>query len=125
MEKALKDRTIQFAWRIMHLVDALPETTSATAIGRQIIRSRTSAGANDRAACRGRSKAECISKLGIVAKEADETCFWLELILEGNLLPEANVQALLQEADALTAIFVSSIKTSQQNQQSKIGVQKS
>jgi four helix bundle protein len=109
----------------MNLVDALPKTTSAIAIGRQIIRSGTSVGANYRAACRGRSKAEFISKLGIVAEEADETCFWLELIIEGNLLPESKVQPLLKEADELTAIFVSSIKTSQQNQKSKIGVQKS
>jgi len=125
MEKELKDRTKQFALRNVHLVDALPKTTSATAIGRQIIRSGTSIGANYRAACRGRSKAEFISKLGIVAEEADETCFWLELIIEGNLLPEAKVQPLLKEADELTVIFVSSIKTSQQNQKSKIGVQKS
>lgn len=125
MEQELKDRTKQFALRIMNLVDALPKTTSAIAIGRQIIRSGTSVGANYRAACRGRSKAEFISKLGIVAEEADETCFWLELIIEGNLLPESKVQPLLKEADELTAIFVSSIKTSQQNQKSKIRVQKS
>ncbi|EIM62955.1 four helix bundle protein [Desulfobacter postgatei] len=125
MEQELKDRTKQFALRIMNLVDALPKTTSAIAIGRQIIRSGTSVGANYRAACRGRSKAEFISKLGIVAEEADETCFRLELIIEGNLLPESKVQPLLKEADELTAIFVSSIKTSQQNQKSKIRVQKS
>ncbi|PIE01874.1 MAG: four helix bundle protein [Acidobacteria bacterium] len=125
MEQELKDRTKQFALRIMNLVDALPKTISAIAIGRQIIRSGTSVGANYRAACRGRSKAEFISKLGIVAEEADETCFWLELIIEGNLLPESKVQPLLKEADELTAIFVSSIKTSQQNQKSKIGVQES
>lgn len=119
MEQELKDRTKQFALRIMNLVDALPKTTSTIAIGRQIIRSETSVGANYRAACRGRSKAECISKLGIAAEEADETCFWLELIIEGNLLPESKVLPLLKEADELTAIFVSSIKTSQQNQKSE------
>lgn len=124
MEQELKERTKQFALRIMNLVDVLPKTTSAITIGRQIIRSGTSVGANYRAACRGRSKAEFISKLGIVVEEADETCFWLELIIEGNLLPEAKVQALLKEANELTAIFVSSIKTSQQNQKSKIGIQK-
>ena len=125
MEQKLKDRTKQFALRIVKLVDALPKTTSAIAIARQIIRSGTSVGANYRAACRGRSKAEFISKLGIVTEEADETCFWLELIIEGKLLPEEKVQPLLKEADELTAIFVSSVKTSQQNQKSKTGVQKS
>jgi four helix bundle protein len=118
MEKELKDRTKQFALRIMNLVDGLPKTTSAITIGRQIIRSGSSVGANYRAACRGRSKAEFISKLGIVVEEADETCFWLELIIEGKLLPEARVRPLLKEADELTAIFVSSIKTSQTNQKS-------
>lgn len=125
MERELKDRTKQFALRVMKLVDALPKTTSAITIGRQMVRSGTSVGANYRAACRGRSKAEFISKLGIVVEEADESCFWLELIIEGELLPEAKVQPLLKEADELTAIFVSSIKTSKDNQNSKIGVQKS
>ncbi len=111
MEKALKDRTKVFALRVMNLVDALPKTTSAVAIGRQLVRSGTSVGANYRAACRGRSKAEFIAKLGIVVEEADETCFWLELIMEGKLLPEAKVQPLYKEADELTAIFVSSSKT--------------
>ena len=120
MERMLKDRTKQFALKIMALVDALPKTTSSAAIGRQIIRSGTSVGANYRAACRGRSKAEFISKLGIVVEEADETIFWLELIIEGGLLPEGKVSPLLKEADELTAIFVSSIKTSQRNQKSKI-----
>lgn len=125
MEKELKKRTKQFALRIMNLVDALPKTTSGTAIGRQIIRSGTSVGSNYRAACRGRSKAEFIAKLGIVVEAADETCFWLELVIEGNVLPEAKVLPLLKEADGLTAIFVSSIKTSQGNQKSKIRNQKS
>ncbi len=112
MEQELKDRTKRFALRIMKLVEALPQTTSAIAIGRQIVRSGTSVGANYRAACRGRSKAEFIAKLGVVVEEADETCFWLELIIEGGLLPEAKIRPLLVEADELTAIFVSSIKTS-------------
>ena len=118
MEQELKDRTKRFALRIMNLVDALPRTTAAMTIGRQIVRSGTSVGANYRAACRGRSKAEFVSKLGIVLEEADETCFWLELIIEGELLPQEKVLPLLTEANELTAIFVASIKTSQGNQKS-------
>ncbi len=120
MEQKLKDRTKKFALKIMSLIDTLPNTTAASAIGKQVVRSATSIGANYRAACRGRSKAEFISKLGIVVEEADETCFWLELIMEGNLLPETRIQPLLSEASELTAIFVNSIKTSQNNQKSKI-----
>jgi len=118
MEDELKERTKRFALRIMKLVDSLPRSTSANVIGRQIIRSGTSVGANYRAACRGRSKAEFISKLGVVVEEVDETCFWLELIIEGSLLPKEKVLSLLNEADELTAIFVSSIKTSRGNQKS-------
>ena len=123
-EASLKDRTKKFALRIMRLVDALPKSTSGRAIGNQIIRSGTSVGANYRAACRGRSKAEFIAKLGIVVEEADECCFWLELIVEGDLLPKEKVETLLIEANELTAIFVSSIKTTKSNQKSAIKNQK-
>lgn len=111
-EKELKERTKQFGLRIMKLVDALPNTTSGRAIGNQLIRSGTSVGANYRAACRGRSKAEFIAKLGIVIEEADECGFWLELIMEGNLLPNTQVQPLFKESDELTAIFTASVRTS-------------
>jgi four helix bundle protein len=107
----LKARTKQFALRIMKLVGALPRTTIGKAIGDQLIRCGTSVGANYRAACRGRSRAEFAAKLGTVAEEADETCFWLELITEGELLPTRRVAAILQEADALTAIFTSAVRT--------------
>jgi four helix bundle protein len=73
----------------------------------------------------GRSRAEFAAKLGVVAEEADETCFWLELIIESGLLPEEKVYPLLKEADELTAIFVSSVKTSRHNQKSQIQNQKS
>jgi len=111
-EQELKDRTKQFGLRIMKLVDALPNTTSGRAIGNQLIRSGTSVGANYRSACRGRSKAEFISKLGIVIEEADECGFWLELIMEGSLLSEKQVEPLHKEADELTAIFIASVRTS-------------
>ena len=111
-ERELKERTKKFGLRIMKLVDALPNTTSRRAIGNQLIRSGTSVGANYRAACRGRSKAEFIAKLGIVIEEADECGFWLELIMEGNLLPNTQVQPLFKESDELTAIFTASVRTS-------------
>ena len=108
----LKTRTKQFALRVMKLVGALPRTTVGRAIGGQLVRSGTSVGANYRAACRARSKAEFSAKLGTVEEEADETCFWLELIVEGGVLAEKRVTALLEEANALTAIFTSAVKTS-------------
>jgi len=113
--KELKDRTKRFALRIVRLVDALPNTTVGRAIGSQIIRSGTSVGANYRAACRARSKAEFAAKLGTVAEEADETCFWLELIMEAELLPMSQLDALYKEADELTAIFTSGVRTAQEN----------
>ncbi len=110
-EQELKTRTKAFALRVMKLVGALPDGSVARTIGNQLIRSGTSVGANYRAACRGRSKAEFIAKLGIVVEEADEPCYWLELIIEGNLLAANMVEPLLQEANELTAIMVASRKT--------------
>jgi four helix bundle protein len=95
----------------MHIVDALPKTTSGRAIGNQLVRAGTAVGANYRAACRGRSKAEFIAKLGIVIEEADECGYWLELIIESELLPKPKIEPLLQEANELAAIFVASVRT--------------
>jgi len=110
-EAELKERTKQFALRIMRLVDNLPKTTTGRAIGGQLVRCGTSVGANYRSACRSRSKAEFISKLGIVLEEADESGFWLELIIEGDLLETERVTPLLNEANELTAIFTSSVNS--------------
>lgn len=107
-EDELKRRTKAFALRIIKLVDALPNTTVGRAIGGQLVRSGTSVPANYRAACRGRSKAEFIAKLGIVEEEADESCLWLELIIESKLLKRNQVQDLLNEANEITAIMSSS-----------------
>jgi len=135
-EQELKVRTKQFGLRVMKLVDALPKTTAGRALGNQLIRSGTSVGANYRAACRGRSKAEFIAKIGTVAEEADESAFWLELIMDGGLLKPDQVQPLHQEANELTAIFTASGRTAKKstiqnpqlpissNQQSKIQNQK-
>jgi four helix bundle protein len=104
----LKQRTKLFALRVMKLVDALPHTRSGNAIGNQLVRSGTSVGANYRASCRARSKAEFIAKIGVVEEEADESGFWMELIVDGGLLPTSKVSALLQEASELTAIMAAS-----------------
>jgi four helix bundle protein len=104
----LKERTKQFALRVMRLVDALPNTPKGRAVAGQLVRSGTSVAANYRAACRGRSKAEFIAKIGIAEEEADETALWLELIFEDKLLPERKVRALLNEANELTAIMAAS-----------------
>jgi four helix bundle protein len=104
----LKDRTKQFALRVMHLVDALPNTPKGRAIAGQLVRSGTSVAANYRAACRGRSHAEFISKIAVVEEEADEAVLWLELIVEDKLLPEKKIAPLLKEANELTAIMAAS-----------------
>src|SRR3982074_1013925 len=92
----------------MTLVDHLPKNTKGRVLGRQLARSATSVGANYRAACRGRSKAEFIAKLGIVEEEADESAYWMELIVEGGFLWKNEVHALRQEACELTAIMPAS-----------------
>jgi four helix bundle protein len=114
-KEELKKRTKQFALSIMKLVEDLPNTKAGNTIGYQIIRSGTSVAANYRAACRARSNADFISKICIVEEECDETLFWLELILEANLLGKEKLKDILKEADELTAIFTASGKTARQN----------
>jgi four helix bundle protein len=110
-ETELKMRTKLFPRRVLHLVEALPRSRSASVVAGQLGRSGTSVGANYRSACRARSTADFISKLGIVEEEADESAFWMELIIEESMLPETKVQPLWEEANALTAIMVASRKT--------------
>ncbi len=122
-ETELKRRTKQFALRVMKLVGALPDNSVGRPIGNQLIRSGTAIGANYRAACRGRSKAEFVAKLGVVVEEADESGYWLELIIDGSLLKKTLVEPLLSEANELTAIMTAAHKTAQskiENQKSKI-----
>ena len=107
-QEELKARTKQFALRVMRLVDALPRSRSGNAIGNQLVRSGTSVGSNYRATCRSRSRAEFIAKIGVVEEEADESAFWMELIIDGGLLTAPKVTALLQEANELTAIMAAS-----------------
>ena len=104
----LKVRTKKFALRILKLVAALPDTVQGRTVSGQLVRAGTSVGSNYRAACRGRSRAEFIAKVGVVLEEADESAFWLELIIEGELLRAELVQSLLDEANELVAIMASS-----------------
>ena len=117
--KDLKDKTKKFALRIIKLADNLPQTRTGNVIAKQIVRSATSIGANYRAACRARSKADFISKITIVEEEADETMFWLEIMNEASLISSNRLKDLIKEADELVAIFTSSGKTEKLNNNPK------
>jgi four helix bundle protein len=110
-EPELKARTKPFGLRVIKLVNALPKKPVSWTLGDQLLRAATSVGANYRAACRGRSLAEFIAKLGNVEEEADESMFWLEMIVESGLMPGNLVEPLLKEADELTAIMSASRKS--------------
>jgi four helix bundle protein len=115
-EHELLQRTKQFALRIFSFVGALPQTIQGRAVAAQLIRSGTSVAANYRAACRARSKAEFVAKFGVVEEEADETAFWVELIIETELVRAAKVKPLLTEASEIVAIMASSKKTATKSQ---------
>lgn len=110
-KEELLQRTKALALRVMKMADSLPHKPSGRALSNQLVRSGTSVAANYRAACRARSKAEFIAKLQIVIEEADESLFWLELVIESGLVPSSKVEPLRKEADELTAIMVASRKT--------------
>lgn len=110
-EFELKQRTKNFSLPVLKLVVALPNTTAGRAIVGQLVRSGTSVGSNYRSACRGRSKREFIAKLGVVEEEADESAFWMEVIIEAGLMQKRRVLSLLMEADELVAIMTSSRKS--------------
>ena len=107
----LKKRTKEFAHRCVKLAMALPNTPLGIHISGQLIRCSTSVASNYRASCIAQSKASFVSKLSIVIEEADESYFWLEFIIDDNLLKRRLVEPLMKEAGELTAIFFSSRKT--------------
>ena len=111
----LKERTKRFALRVIRVVKSLPKTDEARIIGKQVLRSGTSVAANYRAVCRARSKAEFISKIGVVVEEADETVFWLELLVESEIVKKEQMTELLKEANELLAIFAASQQTAKRN----------
>lgn len=115
----LRDRTKKFALRIIKLYQNLPKSGEAQVIGKQVLRSGTSVGAQYREACRAKSPADFVNMLGGGLKELDETAYWLELLVEGGIVPVAKLIDLQKETDELTAIFVSSINTSKRNNSRK------
>jgi four helix bundle protein len=113
-EKDLRDRTKRFALRIIEIFSVIAKSTQAQVLGKQVLRSGTSVGANYREAYRGRSKAEFIAKCGDSLRELEETAYWLELLADGNIVPPEKLSALRQECDELIAIFVTILKRSKE-----------
>lgn len=107
----LQDRTKSFALRVIRLVNSLPKTPTSNVIGNQLLRSGTSVGANYRSACRGRSKAEFIAKMGVAIEEADESLYWLELLRDSKIVHEHLLEAIMQETNELISMMVASCKT--------------
>ena len=114
-EKDLRKRTKEFALRVIRMFCALPKTTEAQVLGKQVLRSGTSVGANYREAYRARSKAEFIAKCGDCLRELEETSYWLELLVDGNIVPADQLSPLQQECDELIAIFVTILKRSKES----------
>ena len=112
----LRERTEQFAIRIVRLFRSLPKNDEARIIGKQVLRAGTSLAANYRAVCRARSRAEFISKIGVAVEEADETVFWLEILVETAIVPRARMDQLLAEANELLAILAASQRTARARQ---------
>ena len=110
-ENAFKLRTKTLALRVIELVEELPRTRVADVIGRQLLRCGTSIGANYRSACRGKSTADVLAKLAIVEEEADETIYWLELLMEAKIVLIERVRNLINETGEIVAMIVASIKT--------------
>jgi four helix bundle protein len=113
--KQLQNRTKEFAIRIIKAFCSLAKQEAARVIGKQFLRSGTSLAANYRAACRARSAADFISKISIVAEETDETLFWLELLVEAELIEPKLVKPLMSECDELLKIFSASLATAKRN----------
>jgi len=107
----IKQRTKKFSLRIIKLIETLPKTKITDVIGKQLLRSATSVGANYRSACRSRSRADFVSKICIVEEEADESAYWLELLLDSVIVNNHEASSLLKEAKELTAIFTASGRT--------------
>ena len=115
-ERDLKKRTQHFALRVIRMYRKLPKTEEAWIIGKQVLRSATSVGANYRSAQRGKSKPDFIAKLAIAEEEADETCYWLELIIEAEIMTATLLEPLLDEAKQITAILTASGRRAKENE---------
>ena len=107
----MKERTLQLGLRVFRVVDALPRRRASEVIGRQLLKSGTSVGANYRASCRSRSDADFVARMGVVEEEADETIYWLEVTSRSNLLNDAMLRPLIKECGEILSIVVASIRT--------------
>ena len=114
-EEDLRDRTKEFALRIIRMFSALPKTVESQVLGKQVLRSGTSVGANYREAHRGRSKPEFTAKCGDCLREIEETAYWLELLVAAKIVPAAKLEPLQRECSELIAIFVTIVKRSKQS----------
>ena len=124
-KEELQERTTNFALRVVRLFRSLPNCAEARVVGHQLLRSGTSVAANYRAACKGRSRADFISKLGIVEEEADETLFWLEFLVKSEIVRPKRMCDLIDEARQLSAIFGASRRTAlETNRKLEIGNRK-
>lgn len=110
-EKTFKTRTKKLAVAIIKEVDKLPHSLVAEVIGKQLVRSGTSIGANYRAACRAKSTADMINKMKIVKEESDETEYWLELLVQAQLVPQSQIAGIYKETDEILSMTVASLKT--------------
>jgi len=115
-----KKRTKDYALRVIRLFEALPRGGTAAVLGRQLLRAGTSVGANYRAACRAKSRADFISKMGIVEEECDETLYWIELLVESNHVTQKRVKDLTDEGNEILALVVASINTARARRESAI-----
>ena len=106
-----KERTKKYAVQVIRLVDSLPSSRATNALANQLVRSGTSVGANYRAACRAKSRADFISKMGNVEEEADEALYWMELLIESGKVKASRLEALIQEGSEILAIVCASLKT--------------
>jgi len=111
----LQIRTKQFALQVIKFCESLPKDETGRTIGRQLLRAGCSVGANYRAACRAKSKPAFISKMGDVLEEADESGFWTELLVESGKVDQQTAAPILEEANELVAIAISSINTAKRN----------
>jgi four helix bundle protein len=114
-KEELKQRTKQFALRVVRLVEALPRGQTADVLGRQLLRSGTSVGANYRAACRAKSTADFVAKMGIVEEEFDESVYWMELLVEAGIVKVERLESLMKEGNEILAITVASINTAKKH----------
>jgi len=115
-QEEMKQRTKLYALGIIQLVESLPKERTAEVLGRQLLRSGTSVGSNYRSACRAKSIADFVSKMGIVEEEADESLYWMELLIEAGIEINMKMDALMKEAGELLSITVASIKTARKSQ---------